>query len=65
MLFRSYCDGGVSFDDINPFVRALIGQDTYEAKYPGCPWLNGDINGDGTVDFDDINPFVKLLIGGG
>jgi len=59
------CDGVVDFDDINPFVKALIGQGTYEAKYPGCPWLNGDINGDGSVDFDDINPFVKLVVGGG
>jgi predicted outer membrane repeat protein len=59
------CDGGVDFDDINPFVRALIGQTTYEAAYPKCAWLNADCNGDGTVDFDDINPFVKCLVHGG
>jgi hypothetical protein len=55
----------VDLDDINPFVMALVSQTTYEAHYPGCPWLNADINGDGSVDFDDINPFVKCLVAGG
>jgi hypothetical protein len=59
------CDGFVDFDDINPFVMALVSQAGYEARYPGCPWLNGDINGDGSVDFDDINPFVRCLVSGG
>ena len=59
------CDGAVDFDDVNPFVMALVSQATYEARYPGCPWLNGDINGDGAVDFDDISPFVACLVGGG
>jgi YD repeat-containing protein len=59
------CDGAVNFDDINPFVTALIGQEVYENRYPDCRWLNGDCNHDGTVDFDDINPFVKCLVAGG
>jgi hypothetical protein len=59
------CDGVVNFDDISPFVTALVSQTTYEARYPGCPWLNGDINGDGAVDFDDISPFVGCLVAGG
>jgi len=59
------CDGAVSFDDISAFVRALVGQAAYEAKYPDCLWLNGDIDGDGVVDFDDINPFVECLVAGG
>jgi len=59
------CDGVVNFDDINPFVTALVSQATYEARYPGCPWLNADTNGDGSVDFDDINPFVRCLVSSG
>jgi len=55
------CDGDVDFDDINPFVLALGGQDVYHAAYPDCNWLNGDCNGDGDVNFDDINAFVALL----
>jgi hypothetical protein len=59
------CDCQVSFDDINPFVLALVSQASYEAAYPDCRWLNGDINGDGVVNFDDINPFVACLVNGG
>jgi hypothetical protein len=59
------CDGAVDFDDISPFVTALVSQSTYETRYPACRWLNGDIDGDGDVNFDDINPFVKCLVGGG
>jgi len=59
------CDGAVDFDDINPFVLALISYEGYHARYPDCGWYNADCDGDGTVDFDDINPFVKLLVGGG
>ncbi len=55
------CDGDIDFDDINPFVTALSGQDAYEAAFPGCDWLNGDCDGNGQVDFDDINCFVGLL----
>jgi len=39
----------------------------WQAAYPGCPVVNGDINGDGTYgqgSFGDINPFVMLLSGG-
>ncbi len=58
-------DGAVDFDDISPFVAALVSQAGFEARYPACRWLNGDIDGDGTVDFGDINPFVKCLVNGG
>jgi hypothetical protein len=59
------CDGFVDFDDISPFVRALVSQSTYEARHPNCRWLNGDIDGNGDVNFDDISPFVKCLVAGG
>jgi hypothetical protein len=58
------CDGHVDFDDINPFVAALVGREGYEAAYPWCDWLNGDIDGNRAVDFDDINPFVACLVAG-
>jgi hypothetical protein len=58
------CDGEVDLSDINPFVLAMLGADTYYAAFPGCDWLNADINGDGSVDLKDINPFVLLLAGG-
>jgi hypothetical protein len=53
-------DGVVDFDDINPFVGVLTGQDLD----PGHRTAS-DINRDGVVDFDDINPFVALVSGGG
>ncbi len=55
------CDGSTDFDDINPFVAALVDRVSYEARYPECRWLNGNCNADCGVDFDDINPFVALL----
>ncbi len=55
------CDGLVDFDDINPFVRALVGYEVYKLHHPDCHWLDGDCNGDGDVDFDDIRPFVAKL----
>ncbi len=57
----SNCDGTVSFDDIQPFVKALSGQDEYEQAFPDCEWLNADCDGDGLVTFDDIAAFVSLL----
>ena len=61
------CDGVVDFGDINPFVQYLSNFSAWQATYPRCPALNGDINGDGTygyLSFGDINPFVALLSGG-
>ncbi len=55
------CDGDVDFDDIDPFVLALSGQQGYEAAHPDCEWLNADCDGDGDVDFDDIDAFVDLI----
>jgi hypothetical protein len=60
------CDGATDFGDINPFVLFLSDYTAWQAAFPGCNPLNGDINGDGTYGqwaFDDINPFVLLLAG--
>jgi hypothetical protein len=59
------CDNVVDLDDINPFVTALVSQQVYHSRYPGCAWLNADIDGDGDVNFDDILPFVNCLASGG
>ena len=61
------CDGVVDFGDINPFVQYLSNFTAWQATYPRCHALNGDIDGDGTHgqgSFGDINPFVALLSGG-
>ncbi len=64
----SNCDGLINFDDINPFVAALVGQDAwlpFAGSAPGCTYLcANDANRDGLVNFDDINPFVAALVGG-
>jgi hypothetical protein len=59
------CDGVVNFGDINPFVLFLSNFPLWQQTYQGCPWQNGDINGDGTYgtgSFGDINPFVALIV---
>lgn len=58
------CDGATDFNDIDPFVVAVISRDDYESQYPACNWFNGDINADGAVTFDDIDGFVECLING-
>ena len=57
------CSGAVDFDDIDPFVLALSGEEAYYAAYPDCDWMNADCDADGDVDFDDIDAFVALLGG--
>jgi hypothetical protein len=59
------CDGSVDFNDIDPFVTALVSQEDYESQYPDCNWLNGDIDENRSVDFNDIDGFVECLIEGG
>ena len=59
------CDGNIDFNDIDPFVTALVSRDDYESQYTDCKWSNGDINQDASVDFNDIDGFVDCLINGG
>ncbi len=59
------CDTYINFDDINPFITAMVSQAEYEAAYPDCYWLNGDVDANGVVNFDDISPFIDLLVGSG
>ncbi len=55
------CDGSAGFDDINPFVLALLDADAYATQFPACRRTAADCNLDGVVGFDDINAFVALL----
>jgi hypothetical protein len=58
------CNGSIGFDDINPFVLYQSNFAAWQAEFPACNPLNGDINCDGTYGegaFDDINPFVVLM----
>jgi hypothetical protein len=63
----SNCDGAVDFDDINPFVAALAGEEAWRQAVGGAPTCvylcANDIDGDGDVNFSDINAFVALLGG--
>ena len=59
------CDGAVNFNDIDPFVAALISESTYYADYPDCDFWLADINDSGVVNFEDIDPFVECLVSGG
>lgn len=57
------CDGQLTFDDIDPFIVALLGRDGFCKQYPECLHQNSDANCDGEVNFDDITPFVERLTG--
>ncbi len=53
--------------DTESFARPAlrtVGRRQYEAAYPGCNWLNGDLDGDADVDFDDIAGFTSILSSG-
>lgn len=52
-------DGEIDFNDIDPFVAALIDPEDAAAE-SRCA---ADVNRDGYVTFDDIDPFVEVLIG--
>ncbi len=59
------CDGVVNFNDVDPFVLALVSPAAYYPAYPECNYHNGDLDDSGLVNFDDIDPFVTILIEGG
>ncbi|GEM_PF-2931805 len=56
-------DSVVDFNDINPFVMAMVSPDAYYQRYPELdPNVVGDVNGDGLMTFADINSFVALMV---
>lgn len=56
------CDGDVNGLDIAGFILAVIDRNEYEGRYPGCNYLNGDLDGDGLVTQDDLDLFLPLLV---
>ncbi len=58
------CDNGVNFDDITPFVTALVNEEQFYTDYPRCNHNLADANCDGVVNFDDISSFVSCIISG-
>ncbi len=57
------CDGAIGFEDIDPFVLALVDPARYAELFPGCPIEAADCNSDGRVSVGDIGCFVDLVIG--
>ncbi len=64
----SDCDGDVDFDDIDFFVAALSGEQSWIDQHvaifgalPSCSYANNDVDGAGGVTFDDIDPFVERI----
>lgn len=54
-------DGDQDFDDIEPFVQAMMSPVSYESMFLVSSTFNGDIDGDGILDFDDIDDFLAAL----
>ncbi len=60
-------DESVDFDDVDPFVVALTGEENFDAAYPGLgksSRFHGDLDCDGYVDYDDVDPFVDRITEG-
>ncbi len=55
------CDGARDFNDIEPFVLAVISRADYRLEQRDCEWLQADFDGNGVVDFADIGGFVGSL----
>jgi len=53
-------DGDIDFNDINPFVAALVSGP--DSGLSPCALHAADVNQDGAADFGDINPFIDLLM---
>ncbi len=56
------CDAAINFDDVGPFVLALIDPDGYVQIYPNCDLTSGDLNQDATLDGTDVQYFADLLL---
>ena len=52
------------FDDIDPFVAAFAGEESFDAAYPGLAGamvFHADLDCDEEIDFDDVDLFVARL----
>jgi len=55
------CDQAVNFDDVAPFVNAILDP----ASIDNCLTLVADVNHDGALDGGDIHDFTACLLAGG
>lgn len=56
-------DGNIDFNDIDPFILALVDPEGYKAEFGYDAIFAGDVNRDEALDFNDIDGFIELLIG--
>lgn len=56
------CDGLVDGLDVGAFALALTAPSQFEAMFPNCSILNGDLDGDQVVQIDDLPYFVELMV---
>ena len=56
------CCGGVTGDDVDFFVTALIDPMGYADLFPACDVILADMNGNGLEDGNDIPMFVTKLL---
>ncbi len=60
----SNCDNAINWRDIDYFVAAMSGEQSWLNMFPvtpTCQYTNNDVNGDGAVNWRDIDPFVALM----
>ena len=59
------CDDGINWRDIDYFVAAMSGEQSWRNMFspgtPSCPYDNNDLNDDDTVNWRDIDPLVALM----
>lgn len=56
------CDNVLNFDDVEPFVLALIDPSAYADAYESCDIHRADLNRDGREDGADVQSFVAKLL---
>ncbi len=54
------CDGDVTFDDVAPFVQAVVDP----GSFAHCDINRADMDGGGDLDGDDIQKFVDAVLAG-
>lgn len=59
------CFCGPTFDDVGPFILAILDPDQYAQENPRCAAVYADLNADGQVDGRDIPLFVAAIDQGG
>lgn len=56
------CSGVVDFDDVGPFIQALLDPAAYDLAFPACDKNRADMNEDLSRDGADVNLFVAAVL---